>query len=325
MLQSHPPMTRHIALWLIMVAGPTGLLYSQAVPAELLTPNKRMVATTGLPDNDRHDPSNIIYHQGNYYMWCTHHVIKEGQPYDHFMHTRIHLYTSRDGIHWEEKGIALDKGGAGDLDEKGALTAYVVPFAGKFYLFYSAIPGSFEDPQTSKRGISAAMADSPDGPWVKTGKKILWAGHDGEWDELMAGDANIFRKDEKWWFYYKGKKYGASALETRLGLAIADSLLGPYRKHEANPLILAHAFSAWKHRDGIALVGGRNSEQHVFWSTDGIFFFRGGPFQNKSTGFFCPDNFTDQDNDQGVTWGLDVTLTSPRRIFRFDCDMKADQ
>lgn len=317
-------MTIPTAIWIILSTGSMNLLDPMEVPPELQRPNKRIVETEGLPANDRHDPSNIIFYQGRYYMWCTHHVVTEDQPYDPFMFTRLHLYVSRDGLHWEDMGIALDRGGKGDLDEKGALTAYVVPYENKYYMFYSAIPGTFTDHLKSKRGISAAIAESPDGPWVKTGKKIIWSGADGCWDELMAGDANILRKDGKWWFYYKGKKFGASALETRLGLATADSLLGPYTKHGANPLIPAHAFSAWKHRDGIALVGGRNAEQHVFWSTDGIHFSKAGPFPNKSTGFYCPANFTDQDNEIGVAWGLDVTLTSPRRIFRFDCDLKIE-
>jgi hypothetical protein len=311
-------------IWTIFLFGSAGPFHPQEIPAELFTPDKTIVETTGLPADDRHDPSNIIYHRGTYYMWCTHHVVTEDQPYDAFQHTQIHLYTSQDGLHWRDQGLALEKGGKGDLDEKGALTAYVVPHEKKFYMFYSAIPGTFDNALTSKRGISAAIADRPEGPWEKTGKKILWAGDDGCWDELMAGDANLIRKDGKWWFYYKSKQFGASALETMLGLAIGDSLLGPYRKHEANPLMKAHAFSAWKHRDGIALVGGRNAEQHVFWSTDGIHFQKAGPFQNKSTGFFCPANFTDRENEQGVSWGVDVTLTSPRRIFRFDCDLKVN-
>jgi hypothetical protein len=317
-------MTGHMATWLLIFTGFPNIMYSQEVPVELMSPDKRKVETMGLPINDNHDPSNMIYYQGSYYMWCTHHIITEDQPYDHFMHTRIDMYTSTDGIHWQYRGVALDQGKKGELDEKGALTAYVVPFEDKYYLFYSAIPGSFDDAQRSKRGISAAVANSPDGPWQKTQKKILWAGADGEWDELLNGDANIIRKDGQWWFYFKGKKYGASPLETQLGLAISDSLLGPYRKHEANPLMLAHAFSAWKDRNGIALVGGRNSEQNVFWSADGIHFSRGGPFENKSTGFYCPGNFMDGDNNTGVSWGVDVTRTNPRIIFRFDCDMKVE-
>ena len=69
------------------------------------------------------------------------------------------------------------------------------------------------------------------------------------------------------------------------------------------------------------------TEQVVFWSTDGVKFIPAGPFKNRSTGFYVPEgNFTDGPNNQGVTWGMDVTgyPTAPgkTRLFRFECDLR---
>jgi predicted GH43/DUF377 family glycosyl hydrolase len=131
-------------------------------------------------------------------------------------------------------------------------------------LFYTVISSDFEQYATSKRGISVAIADSPNGPWQKTNKKILWPENDGSWDDISVDDANIILKNGQWWFYYKGQNKGRSRKESQLGLAISDSLLGPYKKQEVNPLILTHAFSVWKYEDGIAFVGGQDTPQHVF-------------------------------------------------------------
>ncbi len=96
--------------------------------------------------------------------------------------------------------------------------------------------------------------------------------------------------------------------------------------HDGNPIMSGHAFSAWKHRDGIAMVTGAGSKQVVFWSTDGVNFVPAGPFKNRSTGFYVPEgNFTDGPDNRGVTWGMDVTgyPTAPgkTRLFRFECDL----
>jgi hypothetical protein len=227
-----------------------------------------------------------------------------------------------DGINWEYQGIAIEKGKKGSLDENGVLTAYVVPWATKFYLFYTVVSGDFEHYSTSKRGISVAIADSPYGPWQKTNKKILWPENDGSWDDIAVDDANIILKNGRWWFYYKGQKKGANRKESQLDLAISDSLFGPYKKQEANPLISAHAFSVWKYEDGIAFVGGQNTVQHVFWSKDGLNFEQAGQFESKSTGFYCPDNFKNVSQSNGVSWGVDVSKTKIRKLSRFDCDLQ---
>lgn len=288
------------------------------IPDELYMIEKADVETTGLPTDNNHDPSNVIHYDGRYYVWYTQHVVAPGQPYDHFAHTRIDYITSPDGIHWEFAGTAISQGQEGDLDEKGALTAYVVPWEGKYYMFYSAIPGYFRKDTVSKRGITVAVADTPDGPWLKTNRKIVWGGEDGNWDDHFNGDAHVIRYNGNWWMYFKGVGIGVKPQETMLGVAVSDSLLGPYVKHEANPLAYAHAFSTWKHGKGVAMVAGRHAAPLVYYAHDGLHFKPAGPFPNKSTGFFYPDNFSDNGANNGPEWGVDVRDLAVRQLYRFD-------
>jgi beta-xylosidase len=288
------------------------------IPPELLSPKQVITETKGLPEDDNHDPSNIIYHNGKYYLWYTQHVITPNQPYDHFADTRIDLVTSRDGIHWEYGGVAIEKGEEGELDEGGALTAYVVPYNGKFYMFYSAIPGHFKTGTVCRRGITAAVADSPEGPWAKTGKKIIWGSEEGRWDDHFNGDAHVIRYKGEWWFYFKGVGIGVKPNETQLGVATSENLLGPYVKHQDNPLTNAHAFSVWKHGKGVALIAGKHWEPNIFYAPDGLNFIIAGQFKNKSTGIYYPDNFLDMGENKGTFWGVDVGENGKRYLFRFD-------
>lgn len=257
-----------------------------SIPRELLSPNKRDTPLIGLGQDEyleRHDPSNIIEVDGTYFLWYTEHP-----PEDGFIGTYVQLATSTDGLHWTVEGTALRAGNPGHWDSKGALTTYVVPWGGSYTMFYT--------------------------------------GADGEWDELCCDDANVVRRDGRWWLYYKGRRIGSRPSESQIGVAIADELTGPYRKHPENPLFRGHALSAWVHRSGVAAVEGgvgRPEDRCVLWSEDGIHFVTAGPFNNQSTGFYCPESFGEGTNPNGVTWGVDTDARNrPRYLVRFDCDLK---
>jgi len=305
-----------------LLAGAAGAAEQQA-PKELMTPNVRVAEATGLPDQSNHDPSNIIRHDGLYYCWYTEHLA----PIGAFKNTRTRLITSPDGVAWTDRGVAMAPDGTNDFDALGALTTYVVEHEGRFYMFYSAVPKGFNGARKDGNhvGIALAEADDPMGPWKKKGL-VFDVSKDG-WDRQHVDDANVVRHNGQWLLYYKGFRKHEGPMQTRIGLATAGELTGPYSRYAGNPLLKGHAFSAWKHRDGIALVTGSNGKQVVFWSTDGVKFVPTGPFENRSTGFYVPEgNFTDEPNNRGVTWGMDVTgyPTAPgkTRLFKFECDLE---
>jgi len=233
--------------------------------------------------------------------------------------TYIQLAISENGFRWTVQGTALDKGNPGDPDELGALTGYVVPHNGRYYMFYSRVDANSGKPHNTK-GIGYAVADSPDGPWIKHREPILMPGNN-TWDDLCCDDTNIIYQQGKWWLYYKGRALGDKPGDSQVGVAISGKLTGPYRKHPANPRFKGHAFAAWVHRKGVAAVGGDNNH-NVLWSPDGIHFQVAAEFDNKSVGLHCPENFGDGTNNRGVSWGFDVARTKPRYIYRFDCNLE---
>jgi len=114
-------------------------------------------------------------------------------------------------------------------------------------------------------------------------------------------------------------------MKSYTGLALSASITGPYIKYGENPIMTGHAGSAWIHRDGVAAIGGEvdpQEDQCIRWSEDGIHFVEAGVFPNKSTGFYCPENFKNGVNHRGVTWGMDVVAgIKPRYLYRFDCNL----
>jgi len=295
-----------------LLAGAAGA--AESAPKELMTPNKRLAEATGLPGEGTHDPSNIIRHDGLYYCWYTDHI----PPIVGF-NTRIRLITSPDGVAWTERGVVMEPDKQNDWEALGTLTSYVVEHEGRFHMFYTARPKGYKGWHGEKACIALAVADDPMGPWKKTGP-VFEVSKDG-WDRQHVDDANVVRHKGRWLLYYKGFTENLKRPnDTKIGLATATKLTGPYTRHEGNPIMTGHALSAWKHRDGIALVGGGASKQVVFWSSDGLKFVPTGPFKNRSTGFYVPEgNFTDKPNNRGVTWGMDVKPR--RRLSRFECHL----
>lgn len=290
-------------------------------PGELRTAVKRRVQTTGLERDaavERHDPSNVIRRGDRYHFWFTEHP----KATSGFKQGHIRRAGSEDGYRWQLHEPLAVGGGAGSWDEQTALTSYVVPHEGRLYMFYTGVPAQFEDHQRDPRGIGWVVADGPEGPWRKeVDEPVLWPGETGAWDDLCCDDANLIRREGRWWLYYKGRAKGDDPYDSRIGVALADRLTGPYRKHAENPLFDGHALTAWVHRDGVAAIGGDN-QPDLLWSEDGIRFVSAADFTNRSTGLYCPENFGDGTNGRGVEWGIDVEASEPPRyLYRFDCDL----
>jgi beta-xylosidase len=121
------------------------------------------------------DP-DVIEVDGTYYLYATHHM----GGYD--------VYTSRDLVHWANKGVVFDdpRGGAWapDLfhDRDGD---------GKFYLYYTDNDPDLP-PSPIHKQVGVAVADSPLGPFIDRG--VLVKG---------AIDAHLFRDDDgKMYLYY---------------------------------------------------------------------------------------------------------------------------
>lgn len=288
------------------------------MPLELQQLKGIEVNASGLKDHqpptwERHDPSNIIKHQDKYLLWATEH-----RPGTGFVDCRIILFSSPDGLDWTFEQIALDQNPSKAWDDAGVLTAYVVPYENKFYLFYTGVSTEFENANTSRRGMGYVVSDSPYGPWERPpSNQVLLPGGKGAWDELCVDDANIIRQGNQWHFYFKGRAMGGHSSDSQVGYAVSDKLTGPYKKYEANPLFHGHAFTVTKYGDGLlALPGAHN--QYAFWSSDGIHFTKGAAVKHKSTGVYNPADFEPNAKGAPVEWFIDVVPASPRILRRVD-------
>ena len=127
-------------------------------------------------------------------------------------------------------------------------------------------------------GISCLVADSAAGPWaLPSGVDVLVKPErDGKsWDADRVLNPRHVYLDGKWFMYYKGIRKG---VPTENGLAIADTLTGPYRKYERNPLLIGHGHFCWRYKHGMLMIpnfgdmAGERGERWIHWSEDGIHF-----------------------------------------------------
>jgi len=173
------------------------------------------------PKFDRHDPSNIIQYENRYWVYYTRNIGNHKE-------VSIWVASSIDGYNWNDLGQSLPCGPRGSWDESGTIAPYIVIHKKMFYLFYTG----FCQGDLSTRQLGCAISDKPEGPWKRwPGNPILRQDPDPSvWDSGMLGDSNVLFREGKWWLYYKSRRHEETAKETRIGVAIADEITGPYKK-----------------------------------------------------------------------------------------------
>ena len=108
---------------------------------------------------------------------------------------------------------------------------------GKYYMAYSRWPKATKAAGwLTDSEIAIAVADRPDGPYEHV--EVLLRGRGpGHWDELMAHNPKLKRFEDRYYLYYissrQGPTRGHVRYSQRTGVAVADSLLGPYERFDA--------------------------------------------------------------------------------------------
>jgi hypothetical protein len=122
---------------------------------------------------------------------------------------------------------------------------------GTYYLYYHGNGG-----QGYQLGV--ATAPGPLGPFTKHGKKpVLGVGPKGSWDAVHVACAMVLKEGtDRYTMWYSG--LGRSKLHRGwcIGLATAETPLGPWKKHSANPIL-----------DDFGYVGGvvkSNGKYHLY-------------------------------------------------------------
>lgn len=273
----------------------------------------------------RRDPSPVIKVGERYYVWYS----KSTQGSSGY-YADVWCATSPHGKEWTEQNEAIGKGGKDAWDENGVFTPTILIAEGRYYLFYTAVPQPFKQEQPpTPTAIGIAIADFPNGPWTKhDGNPVLKPGNPGEWDSGRVDDACLIVRRGKYCLYYKGRQWGLSPAETKMGLAIADSPTAPYIKHLSNPVFASgHEVCVWPHRQGIAALVAPTGPagSTVQYSPDGIHFTRKAKVKPPSApGPYRTDCFADVSYGAGITWGICQNTREKRPfLMRFDCDLSA--
>jgi hypothetical protein len=291
------------------------------------------------PGISRRDPSPIIKVGDTWYVWYTR--TEEGpkpvgyeraddtSPANTWDLASIYYATSTDTYNWEEQGLAVPRGPAGEFDERSVFTPGILVWEGRYYLYYQAVANPFN--RRTRNVIGMSWADSPDGPWHRHPEPVLEPGVPGVWkgdrddrssiekegafDSLKVHDPFLLVRENKIWLYYKAHPMGLGG-DTPLsypdfsgGLAIADQPEGPFVKSKLNPVLNSgHEVVLWPYKSGVAaLVTANGPEKNtVQWSPDGE------NFEIKSivvlppdaAGPYVPDAFSNTTGGDGFTWGL---------------------
>ncbi len=294
----------------------------------------------------RRDPSNIIRANGKYYVWYTYRNTKnvpkrtertvEDVPSRDWDLSDIWYATSEDGFTWKEEGLAVARAPKGKVGDRSIATPGMLEWQGKFYLYYQAFADT-GDGKINDCVISAAYADSPDGPWTPTYKEVVHNGRKGEWDHFTIQDPTPLVHDGKIFLYYKSDfDDRLPAYLKMVGLATADNPLGPFERHPLNPVLNSgHEISLFPFEEGIAALVIRDGYEHftIQYAPDGVNFEIETitELMPIAPGPYIPDAFTDTKDGRGITWGLchvnhaqNVKGTQMSILLRFDCDLSKD-
>ncbi|MEP1445179.1 MAG: family 43 glycosylhydrolase [Paraglaciecola sp.] len=249
----------------------------------------------------RRDPTSVIFVDGVYHCWYT-----KGQgetvgfgsanpddkvfPWDL---TEVWHATSTDTITWKEQGPAIQRGNAGEFDDRAVFTPEVLIHQGKYYLVYQTVQFPYTNRQFEH--IAIAWAESPHGPWHKSKAPILSPSMDGQWrgsednrfhvkskgsfDSHKVHDPCLLFFNGQFYLYYKGETMGEEmnmgGREIKHGVAIAKDILGPYQKSEFNPISNSgHEVVVWNYQGGIAsLITTDGPEKNTIqFAPDGVNF-----------------------------------------------------
>ena len=293
------------------------------VPDQLKRTRQVFVETEGLPSDNNHDPSNIIFAEGKYHLWVTQH--RNDKPFEHFYDCKIVHTTSADGIRWSPAENALLPAADG-FDAGGVLTANVMRMDDKYYMIYTGVDKDYGT-KNQFRYIGLAAAISPNGPFERVMKTPLFGPSGSGWDFDSADDVTILKVGDKYRLYYKGSPKGCTSDQTLIGMAQSDLLTGPYTRYEGNPLIKGHAFAIWPYRNGFLYLSGLKDTdegliygedwddprgtQSLYFSEDGISFTAVCPCKNRAAGIYMGDG-----QDINTCWGV-VVKTHDRHLKRY--------
>lgn len=261
---------------------------------------------------NRRDNSDIIKVDDTYYIWYS----RMDSPITPGYWATIWYASSKDEGHtWKEQGMALGLGAEGEFDNHSVFTPNILAHKGKYYMYYTGVkptPGNkdkkFESNSTTDiTAIGLAVADSPDGPFVRVeNNPVLEISKDTtDFDSFRIDDASLLVRDTKIALYYKGRQWGKSPAETKMNVAYANQPEGPFVKHEGYLLDKSHEVLIWAKDEGVVSLASINATLN--FATDGEHFsVLKDSLKNipKAPGLYRPELENGNSDTEVPGWGI---------------------
>ena len=154
-----------------------------------------------------------------------------------------------------------------------------------------------------------AFSEKPYLPFTRiSGSPVLSPSESG-WDSYLVDDTHIMKTDGKYYFYYKGGDKNVTSFTTRWGLAVSDTVCGPYKKYAENPVTdSGHTVCIIRYgRSFLALFDNAGPCRHSLgYSENGICFEQVKSLGHVDTGCgaFDPAAFDSTSCEPYLIWGL---------------------
>lgn len=158
---------------------------------------------------------------------------------------------------------------------------------GKYALFFMGNSNGKLNTQRIGLATSACLY----GPWERPEKPLLLPGPEGSWDDHCTTNPSFLKHlNGQYWLYYKSfntAEYVHPRFKVRgnrkYGLAIADSLSGPYKKYDGNPVI---DFSGMGHNEQCedAFVWYENNKFRMLTRDLGVYGVDNGLYMESANG-----------------------------------------
>jgi hypothetical protein len=276
----------------------------------------------------RRDPSDVIKVDDTWHVWYSRMTNDVTTGYDASV---WHATSTNGGYHWVEQGEAVPRGSnTNDWDVTSTFTPNIVFHDGTYYLYYTAVGPNFTQDyeEEGKTRIGVATSGSPYGPWIKyAGNPVLIPSTDtSKFDSFRVDDTCLAVRDGNLWLYYKGRPWGFTAANTKMGVAVATNGVGPFvRQNGGDPVQLGgHEVQIWADADEgiysmINGVGPADLTYTIQYASDGLNFSKYADISSSEPG--APGLFRWELTDPSLGCRPDWGVYGTRQLGRYEIDI----
>lgn len=266
----------------------------------------------------RRDPSDVIMVNDTCYVYYTKIYGKTSGYYGRIWCA----YSVDEGYNWHEIGEVLSVGRKGTFDSFAVFTPNIIKWDNKYYMYYTGVKPSEgtdtfnNDSYSDYTALGVAVSESPIGPFVRVSDEpVLVPGKDkDDFDSYRIDDASLLYRDNRFWLYYKGRRYNdfiAGNKKTHMGVAFSDSPKGPFVKYGSPLLGRSHEVMIWPYYNGVFSLASFSSS--IEYASDGLSFGKSvnGIYKKNrpaAPGAFRPDLTDHRNVNNNLKWGIAMIL-----------------